>query len=411
VSSPQGPLADLRIVALEQYGAGPFATLHLADLGADVIKIEDPHSGGDIGRYVPPFQEGSDSLFFETYNRNKRSLALDVRTDAGQRVLHDLVRMSDVVFSNLRGDVPAKLGITYAQLAPVNPKIVCCSLTGFGMTGPRAAQPAYDYLLQGLAGWMHLTGDPEGPPTKSGLSLVDFTAGYVATAAILAGVHAARRTGIGMDCDTSLFDVATTMLGYVATWNLNGGPEPTRTRHSAHPSLVPFENFPTADGWIVVACAKEKFWQRLATALGRPDLLTHPDYADFAQRRLHHESLTEELTAILRTAPTEKWINELSAAGVPCARINTVSEALNDPQTVARDLIVHTEHPRFGTVRSPASPVRVGDNRQRSACAPAMNADAEHILGNLLGYTPAQRTELEAAGAFGPDLPPDRTSQ
>lgn len=404
MSSPEGPLADLRIVALEQYGAGPFATLHLADLGADVIKIEDPHSGGDIGRYVPPFQEGSDSLFFETYNRNKRSLVLDVRTDAGRRVLHDLVRVSDVVFSNLRGDVPAKLGITYAQLAPVNPRIVCCSLTGFGMTGPRAAQPAYDYLLQGLAGWMHLTGEPDGPPTKSGLSLVDFTAGYVATAAILAGVHAARRTGIGMDCDTSLFDVATTMLGYVATWNLNGGPEPARTRHSAHPSLVPFENFPTVDGWIVIACAKEKFWQRLASALGRPDLLTHPHYADFAQRRLHHDALTAELTAILRTAPTEKWVADLTAAGVPCARINTVSEALDDPQTVARELVVSTQHPRFGTVRAPASPVRVGAPRTRSSCAPAINADADGVLGDLLGYNSARRTELAAAGAFGADL-------
>jgi crotonobetainyl-CoA:carnitine CoA-transferase CaiB-like acyl-CoA transferase len=396
-----GPLSDLRIVALEQYGAGPFATLHLADLGAEVIKIEDPHSGGDVGRYVPPFQEGTDSLFFETYNRNKRSLVLDVRTPAGRRVLHDLVRVSDVVFSNLRGDVPEKLGILYRQLAPLNPKIVCCSLSGFGLTGPRAAQPAYDYLLQGLAGWMHLTGEPGGPPAKSGLSLVDFTAGYVATAAILAGVHTARRTGVGMDCDVSLFDVATTMLGYVATWTLHGGPEPRRTSHSAHPSLVPFENFPTADGWIVVACAKEKFWQRLAHALGRPDLLAHPDYQDFAQRRLHHEALTGELTAVFRTGPTEKWIDELTAAGVPCATINSVSEALDDPQTAARGLVVETEHPRFGTVRAPASPVRVGERSGQATRAPAMNADAEHLLRTVLGYSLAERTELTDAGAFG----------
>ncbi|MEA2136650.1 MAG: hypothetical protein QOC68_4560 [Solirubrobacteraceae bacterium] len=161
------PLEDIRIIAIEQYGAGPFGSVHLADLGADVIKIEDPASGGDIGRYVPPHQEGEDSLFFEVFNRNKRSLSLDLTTITGRAVFEDLVRVSDVVYSNLRGDVPAKMRIRYDDLKHLNPAIVCCSLTGFGMTGPRAAEPGYDYILQGLAGWMSLTGDPDGPPTKS----------------------------------------------------------------------------------------------------------------------------------------------------------------------------------------------------------------------------------------------------
>src|SRR5688572_29038015 len=167
------PLEDVRILAIEQYGAGPFGTLHLADMGADIIKIEEPRAKGDVGRAVPPFQEGEDSLFFETFNRNKRSLSLDVSTQAGRAVLEDLVRVADVVYSNLRGDVPARLKITYDDLKHINPKIVCCSLSGFGMTGPRAKDPAYDYILQGLTGWMDITGEPDGPPTKSGLSLVD----------------------------------------------------------------------------------------------------------------------------------------------------------------------------------------------------------------------------------------------
>jgi crotonobetainyl-CoA:carnitine CoA-transferase CaiB-like acyl-CoA transferase len=196
------PLEDIRIVAIEQYGAGPFGSMHLADLGADVIKIEDPRDGGDVGRYVPPFTRGEDSLFFETFNRNKRSLSLDLVTDAGRAVFEDLVRTSDAVYSNLRGDVPAKMGIRYQDLAKVNPAIVCCSLTGFGMTGPRSAEPGYDYILQGLAGWMSLTGAPDGPPTKSGLSLVDYSGGFVAALSLLAGVATGSAATATSRCTT-----------------------------------------------------------------------------------------------------------------------------------------------------------------------------------------------------------------
>jgi len=186
------PLEDVRILALEQYGAGPFGSVHLADLGAEVIKIEDPRTGGDVGRYVPPFQHEQDSLFFETFNRNKKSIQLDLANSAGRRVFEDLVRVSDVVYSNLRGDVPEKIGITYATLGQLNAAVVCCSLSAFGMTGPRRDEPGYDYVLQGIAGWMDLTGEPGGPPSKSGLSLVDFSGGLVAGTAILAGLHAGR---------------------------------------------------------------------------------------------------------------------------------------------------------------------------------------------------------------------------
>ncbi|MGH7659836.1 MAG: CaiB/BaiF CoA transferase family protein, partial [Vulcanimicrobiaceae bacterium] len=205
------PLQDVRILAVEQYGAGPWGTLHLADLGADVIKIEDPRTAGDISRYIPPHQSGTDSLFFETFNRNKRTIDLDLLTDAGRSVFLDLVRVSDAVFSNLRGDIPERLRIRYDDLKDVNPRIVCCSLSGFGMTGPRRADPAYDYIVQGIAGWMSVTGEPQGPPAKSGLSVVDFSGGYVAALALVIGVHAARRDGKGIDCDTSLFDVALAM--------------------------------------------------------------------------------------------------------------------------------------------------------------------------------------------------------
>jgi crotonobetainyl-CoA:carnitine CoA-transferase CaiB-like acyl-CoA transferase len=380
------PLADLRIIAVEQYGAGPFGSVHLADLGAEVIKIEDPGSGGDVGRYVPPYQSGEDSLFFEVFNRNKRSIGLDLSTPTGRQVFEDLVRVSDVVYSNLRGDVPAKIGITYDDLKHLNPSIVCCALTGFGMTGPRASEPGYDYILQGAAGWMDITGEPGGPPTKSGLSLVDYSGGLVAAISILAGVHAARRDGVGMDCDVSLFDTAISMLTYPAIWNLNGDFTPRRTHHSAHPSLVPFQAFQVADGWIVVASPKEKFWQRLAAALGRPDLAEDERFRDFAARRRNAGELLPILDGIFLTKPEQEWLDILRAAGVPCGPVNSVAQALADEQTVARGMVVESEHPEFGTVRQVRSPVRVGTDPVEYRRAPQRNEDAGYVYSELLGY-------------------------
>lgn len=388
------PLSDLRIVAIEQYGAGPFGSLQLADLGAEVIKIEDPRVGGDIARYVAPVAEDGDSLFFESFNRNKRSIALDLTTSAGRAVFDDLVRVSDAVYSNLRGDVPAKIGITYASLGAINPRIVCCSLSGFGMTGPRAAEPAYDYVLQAAAGWMDLTGEPNGPPTKSGLSVVDFAGGLVAAIAILAGVHAARRDRRGMDCDLSLFDTAMSMLNYVAAWQLNGNHTVVRTHHSAHPSLVPFQAFPAADRWIVVACAKEKFFRLLAGVIGRPELADDPRFADFAGRRVHSDLLVSLMEEAFAARPAAEWLHALREAGIPSAQVNTLSEALSDPQTIARELILSTEHPRFGIVREVASAVRVGDVRLDHRRAPRYGEDSEYVLREVLGYSDSRVHEL-----------------
>lgn len=394
------PLADVRVIAVEQYGAGPFGSLHLADLGADVVKVEDPRAGHDVGRSVPPYAEGGDSLFFESFNRNKRSVALDLATEAGYEVFCDLVRDADAVYSNLRGDIPAKLRIRYADLAPVNPRVVCVSLSGFGTTGPRSDEPAYDYVLQGLAGWMALTGEPDGPPTKSGLSLVDYCGGLVAAFALVAGVHAARRDGRGTDCDCSLFDTAVGMLTYLATWHLSAGYEPARTSRSAHPSLVPFQAFATADGWVVVACPKEKFWRRLVDVVGRPEL-ADPRFADFAGRAAHRDEVLGLLDEAFAVHRSSFWLHALGAAGVPCGPVNSVAEAFADPQAVARGLVVETDHPRFGTVRQVRSPVRVGDEPVAHRRAPRPNEDAPSVLA-ALGYGPERIAALRAAGAFGP---------
>lgn len=392
------PLADLRIIAVEQYGAGPFGSLHLADLGADVIKIEEPSTGGDVGRYVSPYAEGTDSLFFETFNRNKRSIVLDITTPSGRQVFEDLVAMSDVVYSNLRGDVPEKLKIRYDDLKEVNPRIVCCSLSGFGMEGPRRTQPAYDYIFQASCGWMDVTGEPGGPPTKTGLSLVDYSTGLIAAISILAAVHAARRDGVGTDCDVSLYDTAMGMLTYPATWHLNAGFDPIRTRHSAHPSLVPFQVFEAADGWLVAGCAKEKFWTRLIDVLGRPDWILDPRFATFATRREHAADLLPRLEETFRRRKVDEWIADLEAAGIPCGPVNSVAQALEDPHTQARGLVVETEHERFGTVRQVASAVRVGERSIEHRRAPHLDEHAEEILRDLLGYSPAHIDELRGPG-------------
>ena len=393
------PLEDIRIVAIEQYGAGPFGSWHLAELGAEVIKIEDPGAGGDVGRSVPPYVDGEDSLFFESFNRNKRSLSLDIATPHGREVLEDLVRVSDAVYSNMRGDVPERLRIRYEDLKGINPAIVCCSLSGFGMTGPRRAEPGYDYVLQGLCGWMSLTGEPDGPPTKSGLSLVDYSGGFVAALALLAGVHAARRDGVGLDCDVSLFDTAISLLTYLATWHLSKGFEPQRVPDSAHPTLVPFQNFRTKDGWIVIACAKEKFWRRTVEAVGRPDLADDDRFTTFATRLGEREHVVAELSSVLAKRVTAEWLTVLTDAGVPCAPINDVASALADPQTIARKMVVETDHPVFGRVSSPASPVRVGEAEFEHRRAPRRNEDAEYVLSELLGYDRDRIARLMGTGS------------
>jgi crotonobetainyl-CoA:carnitine CoA-transferase CaiB-like acyl-CoA transferase len=395
------PLEDIRIIAVEQFGAGPFGTVHLADLGADVIKIEDPRTNGDVGRYVPPFQHGEDSLFFETFNRNKRSLSLDITSTAGRRVFEDLVTTADAVVSNLRGDVPAKLRIQYEHLKHVNPKIVCVSLSGFGNVGPRVTEPGYDYILQGMCGWMSLTGEPDGPPAKSGLSLVDFSGGFVLTAATLAGIHAARRDGVGMDCDLSLYDTAMNLLSYPGTWALTENHVIGRTTRSSHPSLVPFGNYPTVDGWIVLTCAKDKFWERLCTAIGRPDLLDDARFTDFEQRRVNKVACEAEIDDALRAHTTDEWLEILTAAGVPCGPIWSIDQAAADPHAAARNVIAETDHPHYGTVRQFTTPIRVGPPRTDHVRAPARNEHAAEILTGLLGYDADQIAEMATDGAFG----------
>lgn len=394
------PLDGVRVLAVSQFGAGPFGTQMLADLGADIIKVEDPGVGGDSARYVPPFQGEADSPYFQSFNRGKRSVSLNLRHPDGQGVFRDLVRVSDAVFNNARGDLPDKLGLTYNALRDANPRIVCCSLTGYGRTGPRAGEPAFDYLVQGYAGYMSVTGEPDGPPGKCGVSVIDFAGGYAGMVGLMVGLFDAQRTGIGRDVDIALLDTAVSMLSYFAIWTLNRDWIAERTRDSAHQTLVPAQNFPTRDGWIVVFCNKDKFWRDLVETLGVPELAEDARFATFADRFDHRETLLPLLRARFATRTTAEWLDRLRGR-VPCAPVNDVRQALADPQVLARDMIVEVEHPAFGTLREVRSPVRTEGEIRKPRRAPRLGEHTDSILRDVLGYSDGTIARLRSAGVIG----------
>jgi crotonobetainyl-CoA:carnitine CoA-transferase CaiB-like acyl-CoA transferase len=394
----QLPLAGLRVISFCQFGAGPFATMQLADLGAEVIKVEDPTAGGDVGRYVPPFTGEQDSFYFQSFNRNKRSLTLNLRAEGAREVLHRLVAGADAVYYNLRGDLPARLGLTYEHLSAANPRIVCCSLSAFGTTGPRAAEPGYDLLMQAYSGMMSLTGEPGTPPAKSGLSIVDFAGAYVSAIGLLSAVIAARATGQGRDVDVSLLDTSVSMLNYLAINTLNREYEPERLSASAHPSLYPSQVFETTDGYVAIICFKEKFWQELCAVIGRPELADEPRFRRFADRLANRAALLEIVGGCIKTRTTQTWLDALRGR-VPCAPVNTVRKALEEPQVLARDMIVEVEHPVWGTLQETASPYHVGATREHTP-GPALGADTEAVLSELCRYTPDEIAALRAAGAI-----------
>jgi crotonobetainyl-CoA:carnitine CoA-transferase CaiB-like acyl-CoA transferase len=393
------PLSGVRVIAVEQFGAGPLGTLYLADLGAEVIKIEDPAAFGDIGRHVPPGQSGTDSLYFEAFNRGKKSLLLDMKNPAGREVLDRLVATADAVYSNLRGDQPERLGITYAQLARINPRVVCVALTGYGRTGAGAELPGYDALIQAESGWAALTGDPAGPPTKSGLSLADYVAGLTAALALLAGIIDARHTGRGRDLDTNLYDSALAMLSYPATWFLSSGFRTERHPLSAHPSITPFQFFRTQDGFIAVACPKEKFFQALVTAIDLPDLASDPRFESFALRNAHRDELLAVLSSRFASASTAEWLTRLRGV-VPIAPVRSLEEALDTEELSERAMLVEYEHPGLGTVRSVGLPIAVGDYTPEYRRGPRLGEDGISLLAQL-GYSEAAIAELSDRGAFG----------
>jgi succinate---hydroxymethylglutarate CoA-transferase len=392
------PLQGVRVLTVEQYGAGPFGTMFLADLGAEVIKIENPHDGGDISRDVGPFFFAEhDSVFYHSFNRNKKSMTLDLRQDEGQKILHDLVAGADALTSNLRGDVPEKLGLTYAHLKASNPKIVCAHLSAYGRSGPRASWPGFDYLMQAEAGFLSLTGEPDAPPARFGLSMVDFMTGLGLAYATLAALTSARACGVGRDMDVSLFDMALANTSYLAAWYLNEGHRQERLPRSAHPSLTPCQLYPTSDGWIFIMCNKEKFWPILCERVERPDWISDPRFRKFADRLTNRDALTELLDEALAERATADWLSRF-AGRVPAAPVNNIAEALDNPFVTEHDRLQKLTHPSAGEYRLVAPPVQTGE-APPSRPAPALGEHTDALLTEL-GYDTRRLQKLRASGVI-----------
>lgn len=394
------PLDGVTVLAVEQYGAGPFGTMLLADLGAAVIKIENPADGGDVGRHVGPhFFSAQDSQFFQAFNRNKRSLTLNLKDEMGRKAFLELVRGADAVLDNLRGDLPDKLGLTYEHLKEVNSAIVCAHLSAYGRQGSRRSWPGYDYLMQAEAGYLSLTGEPEGPPARFGLSVVDMMTGLMTAFGLLAGVIGARRTGKGTDVDVSLFDTALHNLSYLATWYLNGGHHTTREKRSAHPSLVPSQLYRTRDGWLFIMCNKEKFWPILVDKIGRPAWALGPRFATFKDRLRHRDELTALLDEALSIRTTREWLDHFGGA-VPAAPVYDVAQALDNPLARENGRIADFTRAEGGApVTMLASPILVDGKRLPTIAAPALGAHTDATLKGI-GLDESRIGELRDRGAI-----------
>ena len=396
-------LDGLRILAVEQYGAGPFGTLFLADLGAEIVKIENRAEGGDVSRMVGPYfhatlPESSRSFFFQGLNRGKKSVTLDLGKPRGREVFHRLVEGAHAVVSNLRGDVPEKLGITYRHLGAINPKIVCAHLTGYGREGERAAWPGYDYLMQAETGYFHLTGEPDTPPTRFGLSLVDLMSGVALAAGLLAALRAADQRGRGRDVDVSLFDLALFNLNYIGHWYLNAGAATGRVARSAHAALTPCQSYRTRDGWIYVMCNKEKFWGALCRKIGRREWIEDARFRSFPDRLKHRALLTELLDGALQSHTTDEWLKKF-AGSVPAAPIYDVTQALENPWVRDSRRIESVPVQDGKPLRLLTNPLRGEGLPIAGRLAPALGADTDAILAEA-GFSSGEIERLREAGVI-----------
>ena len=385
-----GLLAGARILDLSHMLAGPFGSMMLGDLGAEVIKIEPP-DGDPMRKMGPHFLEG-ESAYYLSANRSKQSIALDLTNARGRAVFYDLVKVSDVVYDNFRPGVAQKLGIDYATLKPINPRIICCSISGFGQTGPYRDRPAFDIAIQGLAGAMSITGTPE-QPARMGIPMGDLAGGMYAAFAIASALYHREKTGEGCCIDLSLLDCLVSLLTYVAQYYFHGGivPGPQGTEHM---SVVPYQTFKTKDGHLVVAAFTEKFLQGLCRALELPELLDDARFVNNDARRAHRAELVPLLARVFLARATIEWQARLDAESVPWGPINTIDRVFADPQIIAREMQIAVNHPTIGALPMIGDPIKIANENELSA-PPLLGQHTEKILREVLGYSQDTIARLE----------------
>lgn len=395
-TKPTGALAGMRVIELSQIMAGPTCGMMLADMGADVIKVEKINGGDDSRQYRDPQINGISAPFL-MLNRNKRAIALDLKHPEGKKVLLRMIRDADVVTENFRKGTMDKLGLGYETLRKENPGLIYCAVSGYGLSGPYADKGGFDLVAQGFSGLMAITGEPGGPPLRTGNSVADINAGLLAAFGILAAYQHKQRTGEGQIVETSLLEASLQQLYWHAAIYFGSGISPGPTG-SSHVLSAPYQAFPTATDWIIIGGANDKNWQRIATALGKPEWIQDPRFVTNRDRMANRDELVEQMSAILRTKSAEAWLSTFDDAGVPAGPVNSIEQALSHPQTLARGMVVEQEHPIAGTVRTVGMPVKLSSTpAQYHRAAPQLGEDTIAILGEF-GYDEREIDALIEAG-------------
>lgn len=400
------PLHSKIVLDLTHMLSGPYGTMLLSDLGARTIKVEPPGRGEGTRELLaghPDYSREGMGAYFLTLNRGKESVCLDLKSEAGREVFYDLVRQADVVFDNFSVGVTARLGIDHAALSRVNPRIVTCSVTGFGETGPDIHRPAFDQVVQGMGGGMSITGLPDGAPMRSGIPIGDLGGGVFGALGVMAALVSLEQTGVGQHVDVSMLDVQVSMLNYMATMHLLSGHVPERigNGHFVH---VPYNTFATADGFIIIACIGDAFFERFLKVADMPQL-RRPEYLRQPARLADKAVIEGVISAELAKQPSAYWLEQLREARVPCAPVNDFAQALNDPQVLARNMVVSVPLASGEQVRMPGNPIKLSgvasEEDQFFAAPPQLGQDTEAVLSSLLGYGSEKLNQLRAIGAVG----------